>query len=1137
MADGSILIDTKIDESGIKEGLSSLTSKVKAGALVISAALAAGTAAVVKFGSEFESSMAKSSTLFGEANVNMNQLNTDMLKLSDTTGVAASQLGNTLYNALSAGIPATDNMAESLGFLEKNAKLAKAGFTDVDTATTATAKVLNAYKMDVSETDKVHKILMQTQNKGITTVGELGSVLAQVTPTAAAMNVKFEQVGAALANMTAQGTPTAQATTQLNQLFAELGKKGTQAQKGLAEATKGTQYAGMSFQDLMAKGVPLNEILDLMDTYAKKNKKSMIDMFGSLEAGKAALANAGQNSAAFTQNLKAMSTETDVVGEAYDKVMDTFEEQSKKALNSLKNLGIGIYNNIKEPLKDSVKNASKGLDELSRSFNSGKLKRSISDLGDQMGKTASSLLDFAIKAIPKVIDGLSWLMKNGKTIINVIIALKTAQVAYNAAMVAAKVIGSVTQLIQFGAGVMKSLTTATSLATIATTAFNGTMTATQGIVALATGGITILLGALAMWGVNAMMSKDANDELSDSINEQKKAWDELREASQQRSAEAVLEIDLAAKYNEELKSLVDKEGNIIGNKERVKFLIAEINKLMPDAITLTEEQKVQYNESAEALDKLIQKKRAEALIEAYKDEYIQALKNEKDLANQIYDQEQKVKEQKEKVVELQNRYNAERNAWAQGQMDDKIKKETNALWEMEQGLSNLETQHVESFDTIARVTKANTAIANEEYDKVEGHLRGYSDSIEATAVKSSDSWEQHKTDTARKMAELEIIIKNGGASRGEEWVKQQESELKSMRDYWDQIKDMSFEEAANSVGLTMSGYNSKQADLQKTISGIFVSSLDGATNDPKVLRSAVNSGIDNISKISISSYNSRGDYEKAVEKALYESLINAGIDSNVAAERAKLGAKNIADVAQASANNTDTYSAALKSVLLTSLQNSKVSPEVANKAVELAQKNINNISDETKKNPQEYEKAVEKAIYDGLVGAGVDPSVARQRALLGSSIAPGVLKGIASNQDSVSRKLISYAGGWLGAALRALGINSPSKVFRDRVGIGIMEGVAVGIDKGYSDTRKTIVKSMENLTTEAQKEMARAQYQWTHPIKMQANYKAKFGRPQWVQNNNDNGVTQNVYLQTETNSPAEAARKLRHAAQMIAYQK
>ena len=133
-------------------------------------------------------------------------------------------------------------MSEALGFLEKNTKLAKAGFTDVNTATTATAKVLNAYKMDVSETDRIHKVLMQTQNKGITTVNELGSVLSQVTPTASAMGVSFEQVGAALAGMTAQGTPTAQATTQLNQLIAELGKNGTQANKAMMDMYEGMGY-------------------------------------------------------------------------------------------------------------------------------------------------------------------------------------------------------------------------------------------------------------------------------------------------------------------------------------------------------------------------------------------------------------------------------------------------------------------------------------------------------------------------------------------------------------------------------------------------------------------------------------------------------------------------------------------------------------------------------------------------------------------------------------------------------------------------------------------------------------------------------------------------------------------------------
>lgn len=149
----------------------------------------------------------------------------------------------------------------------------------------------------------IQKVLIQTQNNGITTVDELGRCLSNVTPTAAAMGVSFEQVGAALATMTAQGTPAAQATTQLNSLLAELGKSGTTASNALAEATKGTEYAGMSFQQMQAAGVPLNEILDMMRNYAEANGKSLLDMFGSIEAGKAALAMTGENAQTFTNNL------------------------------------------------------------------------------------------------------------------------------------------------------------------------------------------------------------------------------------------------------------------------------------------------------------------------------------------------------------------------------------------------------------------------------------------------------------------------------------------------------------------------------------------------------------------------------------------------------------------------------------------------------------------------------------------------------------------------------------------------------------------------------------------------------------------------------------------------------------------
>ncbi len=319
-------------------------------ALGIGTALGAAAGESIKLGATLDQSLANASTLFGDVAVDTEGLKDKLLALSSSTGIAADELAGSLYNAMSAGVPVTEDMSEALAFLEQSSKLAKGGFTDIDTAQSATIKTMNAYGASMDEMEKYQKILMQTQNKGITTVGELGSVLANVTPTAAAMNVSFDQVSAGIANMTAQGTPAAQATTQLNSLFAELGKKGTAASDSLAAATAHTQYAGMSFQDMMAAGVPLNEVLDLMGAYAEENGVGMLDLFSSIDAGKAALANGGKNAAGYTDALAAMSTEVDVVGEAHDKVTNTVNEKFKKTMNELKNLLIAFYTTALEPL-------------------------------------------------------------------------------------------------------------------------------------------------------------------------------------------------------------------------------------------------------------------------------------------------------------------------------------------------------------------------------------------------------------------------------------------------------------------------------------------------------------------------------------------------------------------------------------------------------------------------------------------------------------------------------------------------------------------------------------------------------------------------------------------------------------------
>lgn len=407
--DGSLKFDTKLDTSGFESGASKLGEVAKnalsvfTGNLMTSALNKIGELGqmALQSGTEFEAAMAKASTLYTGTDQEFEKLSDDILKLSSNTGLAASSLAEAAYSAESASVP-----AEQLGaMLEKSSKLAAAGFTDVDTALSATAKTMNAYGLEGEDAmEKVQKVLMQTQNLGITTVGELGHSLASVTPTAAAFGVSFEQVGAALSVMTAQGVSTAEATTKLKSLFSELGKSGTTASKNLAKAAEGTEYAGMSFSQMMDSGADLSTVLAMLSEQAEKDGVSMLDMFSNVDAGNAALSVFSNNGQTFVDDLKEMGTAADVVGDAYEKVSDTVEFKSNQMKTSLKNLSATAEKAVAGDFKNALDIGNDAIGRLQNALVSGGfsgLAQEAVKIGGEMAvQIASGIMD----GIPKVTE-------------------------------------------------------------------------------------------------------------------------------------------------------------------------------------------------------------------------------------------------------------------------------------------------------------------------------------------------------------------------------------------------------------------------------------------------------------------------------------------------------------------------------------------------------------------------------------------------------------------------------------------------------------------------------------------------------------------------------------------------------------
>lgn len=89
-------------------------------------------------------------------------------------------------------------------------------------------------------------------------------------------------------------------------------------------------------------------------------------------------------------------------------------------------------------------------------------------------------------------------------------------------------------------------------------------------------------------------------------------------------------------------------------------------------------------------------------------------------------------------------------------------------------------------------------------------------------------------------------------------------------------------------------------------------------------------------------------------------------------------------------------------------------------------------------------------------------------ASVGKNIISGIISGITNAASRLLEKMRSLASDALNAAMKKLGINSPSKVFRDRVGVSIPEGIAVGVEKATPDLEKTLNAELDDLAASVQ---------------------------------------------------------------------
>ncbi|WP_435653979.1 phage tail tape measure protein [Clostridium botulinum] len=416
--------------------------------------IGAGTAAT-KFAFDFESGAAKVSTIADTTKVPIETLKKGVIDLSDKTGMSTKELNESLYQAISGSV----DTAKAVDFLDVAVKAAKGGFTETSTAVDGLTTVLNSYGLEADKATDISNQMLICQNLGKTTFGELASAVGKVTPIAASLGIKTDELFSSLASTTAQGLATAESVTALKAAMSNIIKPSKEA--GEAAEQLGIDFSVSSLQskgwigflqdvksglanaspefDKLSKNMSDNahKMLELENAGKKGTKEykelskaqknaskdlermaqaadspvsAMATMFGSVEGLNSILMLTSENGIEkYNASMQEMQSNTHALDDAYQKMSETTEAKFGKAMNKAKNslMELGI----------------KALPIVEKGINL------ISQFADWMNKLSPATQEFIIKTalasatlgpfisgLGGAVKGVGTLLKTGKKV-------------------------------------------------------------------------------------------------------------------------------------------------------------------------------------------------------------------------------------------------------------------------------------------------------------------------------------------------------------------------------------------------------------------------------------------------------------------------------------------------------------------------------------------------------------------------------------------------------------------------------------------------------------------------------------------------------------------------------------------------
>lgn len=323
-------VESKFGDLGKK-----LTNVGSSLTLSITAPLTAMGAVAVNEFSTVEKGLREINSLFGltgeEAEKNFGMLTKVAEEASKELGILQSDIVPAMYNAISAGVP-KENIFE---FIKVAGKAAIGGVTDLNTAVDGLTSIINAFGLSMNEAEAVADSMFAAVQGGKTTFNELSDSIFNIAPAAAAAGVSFQEVNAAIATLTASGTPTSVATTQIRAALTGL-------QRPSKELDAIFQELGFKTAQLAIEKKGLGFALDAVKKASNGSNGELQTLLGSTEAVAAANVLAGTGAAKFNDELERQANSAGAAANAAAEIDKSFGRELERTKVAASNFAIAI---------------------------------------------------------------------------------------------------------------------------------------------------------------------------------------------------------------------------------------------------------------------------------------------------------------------------------------------------------------------------------------------------------------------------------------------------------------------------------------------------------------------------------------------------------------------------------------------------------------------------------------------------------------------------------------------------------------------------------------------------------------------------------------------------------------------------